>query len=175
MSFCTVIDKATPTNFELVFPLLPQQLTLGANNELLLNIQGVVMPSMSLAPLEMNWQGTKRQVASTPLEFEQMTVQFIVDSQFKNWILLYKWMTYISNNRDKMLENYSGYAVDSSLSVHDNFQNEILRIAFTGMWPVNLQEVSFSTREAEVTIECSATFVYDYFQLIESLKRSDIT
>jgi hypothetical protein len=165
MAFCTNIDKATPTNFQLVFPMLPPQVGLKANNELLLNLQGVVMPSVSISPLEINWQGAKRQVAGTPVEFEQMNVQFIVDSHFKNWQLIYEWMMHISNNKDKMIDYYSEYAVDSALSVHDNFQSEILRIGFTGMWPVNLQEVSFSTREAEVTIECSATFIYDYFEL----------
>ena len=164
--FNTNIDKATPTNFELVFPILPQQVTLAANNELVLNLQGVVLPSLSLQPGEVGWQDTKHRIAVGPIEFEQMQVQFLVDSQFFNWKVIYQWMTYISNNKDKMQEFHSRFAVDSSLSIQDNFQKEIMRIAFVGMWPVNLQETSFSTREAEVTIESTATFTYDYFSII---------
>jgi hypothetical protein len=163
--FDTNIDKATPTNFELVFPVLPQQITLAANNELSLNLQGVVLPSLSLNPGEVGWQDTVHKIAQGPLQFEQMQVQFIVDSKFLNWKVLFQWMTYISNNKDKMMEFHSRFAVDSALSIQDNFQKEIMRIGFVGMWPVNLQETSFSTREAEITIESSATFVYDYFEL----------
>ena len=165
MAFDTNIDKATPTNFELVFPILPTQVTLAAHNELSLNLQGVVLPSITLQPGEVGWQDTKHKIAVGPLEFEQMQVQFIVDSYFSNWRVLFQWMTYISNNKDKMMEFHKNFAVDASLSIQDNFQREIMRIAFIGMWPVNVQETSFSTREAEVTIESSATFVYDYFEL----------
>lgn len=163
--FDTNIDKATPTNFQLIFPILPKQVTLAAQNELILNLQGVVLPSMSLNPGEVNWQDTKHKIAMGPMEFEQMTVQFIVDSQFKNWKVLYEWMTYISNNKDKMMEEHHNFAVDAALSIEDNFQREILRIGFVGMWPINIQETQFSSREAEVTIESSGTFVYDYFEL----------
>jgi hypothetical protein len=163
--FNTNIDKATPTNFELIFPVLPTQALLSAQNELILNLQGVVLPSLSLNPGEVNWQDTKHKIAMGPMEFEQMQVQFIVDSQFLNWKVIYQWMTYISNNKDKMMEEHRKFAVDAALSIQNNFQNEILKIGFVGMWPINLQETSFSTREAEVTIESSATFVYDYFEI----------
>lgn len=163
--FDTNINKATPTNFELIFPVLPRQVSLAANNEFILNLQGVVLPSMSLTPVEVYWQDTKHKAAGGPLEFDQMTVQFLVDSNFSNWKVIYEWMTYISNNKDKMMEEHHNFAVDSSLSIQDNFQREIMRIGFVGMWPTNLQETSFSTKEAEVSIESSATFVYDYFEV----------
>jgi hypothetical protein len=74
-------------------------------------------------------------------------------------------MTYISDNKDKMAELYQNYAVDASLLITDNFKNEIIKIVFVGMWPLNLQEVSFSMREGEVFVESGATFIYDYFEV----------
>lgn len=157
------IDIATPANFRIVFPKLPQQTTLAANNELILNIYGIVLPGLSLNNEDIHWQGAKRSIAQNQIIFDQMQTQFLIDSKFLNWQLLYEWMTYISDNKDKMGEEYHKYAVDTSLSITDNFQNEILRIVFHGMWPLNLQEVSFSMREGEVFVEGGATFIYDYF------------
>lgn len=78
----TNINIATPANFRLVFPKLPQQTSLAANNELILNTHGVILPSLNLNFEEMAWQGTKRKVAQNQLEFEQLQTQFLIDSQF---------------------------------------------------------------------------------------------
>ena len=162
------LNKATPSNFELTFPLLPTQISLAANEEFVLNIHGVVLPAVNLNPIEVNWQGVKRKVVEAPMDFEILNAQFIVDSEFKNWKLLYNWMAFISNNRDKMMERYANYAVDSSLRIIDNFNNDILGIQFTGMWPTNLQECSLSHKESEVLLESGVTFLYDYFTLREN-------
>jgi len=163
------LNKASPSNFELSFPLLPGQTMLHANDELILNIYGVVLPALNISALEQDWQGTKRKIASSPAEFEILTTQFIVDAAFKNWKVLFNWMTYISNNKDKMMEFYNRYAVDASLRILDNFNNSILGINFKGMWPTNLQEVSFSYKEGEVQLEGGCTFVFDFYEVVENI------
>jgi len=169
MPTCVELNKASPSNFELSFPLLPGQNSLLANEELILNVYGVVLPALNIQQIDMDWQGTRHKVAASPAEFEIMNVQFIVDSYFKNWKLLFNWMTYISNNKDKMIENFDNYAVDSSLVVLDNFNNSIISVNFKGMWPTNLQEVGFSHKEGEVQLEGGATFVFDYFEVMENI------
>lgn len=163
------LNKANPTNFELAFPLVPNQTHIGAAEELILNIHGVILPSFNIPNQESSWQNATRKIPSGPIEFEILTVQFVVDAQFKNWKVLYNWMRYIANNRDKMLEKYENYAIDATLRIIDNFNTDILGIDFTGMWPTNLQEVSFSMKEGEVLLEAGATFVYDYFTIRENI------
>ena len=161
------LTKANPANFELTFPLIPGQSLLGASEELVLNITSTILPSITIPPLESQWQNTKRWIAGGPTEFEQMNIQFVVDGHFANWKLLYNWMMYISNNKDKMLTNYHDYVVDASLRIINNFGGDIMGIKYIGMWPTNLQEVSFSMKEGEVLIEGGATFVYDYFEVLQ--------
>jgi hypothetical protein len=163
------LNKANPTSFELTFPLIPNQSTLTANEELVLNIYGCILPAVSMPNLEQNWQNAKRQVAGGPTEFEILNCQFLVDASFRNWKLLFDWMTYISDNHEKMLENYADYAVDTTLRIMDNFGSDVMAIKFVGMWPTNLQEVSFSVREGEVQLEGGATFLYDYFVVRENI------
>lgn len=165
----TVYNKANPNNFELTFPVLPEHTSLQSNEEFMLNIYGTVLPSVGLQAIDINWQNAKRQVAGGPTTFETLTVQFSVDEQFRNWKLIFNWMTFISDNHEKMAENYSDYAVDSTLKIIDNFGNDVMGIKFVGMWPTDLQEVTFSVREGEVLLEGAATFAYDYFVIRENI------
>ena len=169
MTVCVELNKASPSNFELSFPLLPGQSSLTANDELVLNIHGAVLPAVNVPSLDSDWQGTRRKLASSPMEFEIMNIQFLVDAQFRNWLLLFNWMTYITNNKDKMMDEHVNYGIDSTLRMLDNFNNTIIAVNFRGMWPTNLQEVSFSQKEGEVLLEGGATFVFDYFSVSENI------
>jgi hypothetical protein len=165
----TELNKATPTNFELIFPLIPPQTGIAANTELILNIHSVILPALSINPVDANWMGTLHKMHGSPLDFEIMNVQFNVDASFRNWKLLYNWITFISNGKDKMAEFHKEYAIDASLKVINNFNQEVLAVKFVGMWPTNIQEVSFSYKEGEVLLESGGTFVYDYFEVLENI------
>jgi hypothetical protein len=104
----------------------------------------------------------------TPLDYEIMSVQFNVDASFRNWKLLWYWMNHISNGKDKMAEFHNEYAVDSTLNIVNNFNEAVMAVKFIGMWPTNIQEVSFSHKEGEVLLESGVTFVYDYFTVTEN-------
>ena len=168
-SLSVELNKANPTNFELTFPLVPNQTSLTAAEELVLNIHGAILPSFTIPQIEVQWQNTTRKIPGGPIDFEILNVQFVVDLQFKNWKLIYNWMTYIANNKDKMLELYERYAIDTTLRIIDNFNADIMAVDFAGMWPTNLQEVGFSMKEGEVLLEAGATFVYDYFTIRENI------
>lgn len=166
-----VMSKSTPSNFELFFPKIPTALsvdnTICSSAELTINIFGVVLPSVTIPPVESNWQNTVRKIAGGPMDFEVLTTQFIVDSSFNNWKLLWNWMRLITNNKDKMAEQYTNFAIDSTLRIIDNFNETALGVKFIGMWPTNLQEVSFSHKESEIQLESSVTFIYDYFEIVD--------
>jgi hypothetical protein len=159
------LNKSTPSNFRLVFPMLPNQKTLGAAEELILNIHSTVLPGISLDPGEVGWQNSKSKIAQGPLNFEEFSVDFIIDSELKNWTVLYKWLIYITNYKTKLMEHYKEFSVDSSLQILDNFNKEVLRIGFVRMWPMVIGAITLSNRDGESVLECSATFSYDYYEI----------
>jgi len=170
MALDTVVDKASPSSFELVFPIVPGGATtdtLATNKELTLNIFSTIIPGATLDLEEHRWQGTKAQRASGTITYEPWNINFIVDAEFKNWQILWKWMQYINNNKDKMLENHSDYAVDAFLRVVDNFQSEVFKLQFIGVWINNLSEITLSHREGSQQLECNAALVYDRFEIRE--------
>ena len=167
-SSLTNLDKATPTNFQLIFPKLPTEDTISANNPLIMNIFSAVIPSLSLAEEELRWQSNKTKHALEPLEYDTWLVSYVVDSNLKNWALLVKWMQYINDNIVKH-EVQKNYAVDASLVVFSNYRVPVIELHFRSIWPSTLGEVSFSTREGDVQLESTVNFTYDYFTVNQAI------
>jgi hypothetical protein len=161
----TNIDKATPTNFQLIFPKLPTEETISANNPFVMNIFSAVIPSLSMAEEELRWQSNKTKHALVPLEYDSWLVSYVVDSNLANWKLLYDWMSFINNNNDKIADLHSVYGVDASLVTTTNYRVPVLELRFIDIWPSTLGEVSFSTREGDVQLESTINFTYDYFKV----------
>lgn len=165
MTLSVEMNKSSPTNFSMVFPILPVRSSLSANEEFTLNIHTTVIPGVTLDLLERRWQSAKANDIGM-MEFQQMNTGFLVDSQFKNWKLLFEWMSYINNNKDKMIESKQNFGVDGSLIITDNFQSNILLLRFVDIFPMDLSEVSLSYREGEVVLESNVTFAYDYYEIV---------
>lgn len=159
------MDKGNPVNYQLVFPKIPNETSIGVNNPFVMNIHTAILPSVSLALEELRWQGNKTKRGLIPMEFDPWLVSFTVDSRLYNWKLIFDWMSYINNNNDKISEYHGQYSVDCSLIVTDNYKNSILEVIFVSIWPSQLQEVSFSQREGDIQLESSISFNYDYFYL----------
>ncbi len=157
------MDKATPTNYQLVFPLIPTETSIGANNPFVMNIFSAILPSVSMATDEVRWQANKTRHSMLPMEFDPWLVSFVVDSKLANWKLLFKWMSFINNNNDKIAEVHKDYSVDCALVVTDNYGKSVLEVIFVSIWPSMLGEVSFSQREGDVVLESQVNFNYDYF------------
>jgi len=167
MALCNSLNKSSPTNYQLIFPLIPNESTISASNPLMLNIFSSVIPGVTLGELEREWQGQKSKVASSPLVFEQWNVNFVVDSLFSNWQTMFSWMNYINNNNDVHMEEHSNYSVDASLKIMDNFRSDILEIKFVSVWPTSMSEITMSQREGDILLECNANFNYDYYEVKE--------
>lgn len=158
------LNHASPANFELVFPKLPAQTDFSASTDLTLNIHTVVIPGVSMEMREDFFQAGKTPRAMGPLIYEPWSVTFMVDEDFTNWKILWDWMAYINNNKDKMAELPENYTVEATLRVLDNFQQDIFNLFFIGVWISNLSEVNFTYREPESVLECVASFNYDRYE-----------
>ena len=159
------LNKSTPSNFRLVFPVIPNQRTLGAAEELILNIHSTILPGLAIEPGEVGWLNSKSKISQGPITYDEFSVDFIVDSEIKNWQVLYNWIMFITNYNTKLNEKYQEFSVDSSLQILDNFNSEVLRIGFVRMWPLNIGAITLSNRDGEAVLECSATFSYDYYAI----------
>lgn len=172
MAVNITVDKATGPNFQLVIPKLPSESTLDATDELILNIYGCAVPGITIGMDERRWQAWRVQIAVPPVDFDPWTFTFTVDSDFKNWKVMYDWMMYINNNlnvagKSDRPGDSNTYLADCTLKVIDNFQQRVFDIQFKNVWPQNLGEVMMSQREGEVDLEATCTLVYDRYEVTE--------
>jgi hypothetical protein len=164
MTINTNLNKSTPSNFELVLSKFPTEVDITPNKELTLNIYGTVIPSVNISTLYAYWQGAKT-TQDGEVQFTDWIVNYTVDSNFDNWQILYKWLTYVKNNKDKMGEDPLKYAISASMVVTDNFRRRVLTVNFGNVWLMDLGEVSFSHRDYDVNLESTITLMYDYYTL----------
>ncbi len=159
------LNKANPTSFELIFPKLPIETNMSEHEEFLLNIFGTLIPGINIDPTEMRWLGAKTLMDSGNITFDMLNTNFIVDSEFKNWKILFQWIMYIHNNKNIFGKNPADYSVDVTLKMVDNFQSPIMNIKFINVWPSSLGEVSLNTREGDTQLECMISFNYDRYEV----------
>ena len=161
----TNFNKASPNNFQLIFPTIPTGVDTHDLDGLTMNIHGTVIPSVTLATTDINWQGavTHREIGD--ITFDNWYVNFMVDSEFTNWTTLYKWLTFINNNKDIHARSVEEYKVDATLQILDNFRNQILAVDLIGVWINMLGEISLTYREGSSYLEATANFVYDRYEL----------
>jgi len=167
MSFRQNLNQASPHSYELIFPRLPVETSMANKNQLVLNIHSTVVPAITLSEQDMPWQGGKAKTFSGEITFEPWFVQFLVDSNFENWNLLFRWMTFINNNKNRYSKNNREYKVDASLKITDNFERTVLTIDFKNCWINQLGEVAMTHKEGDQTLNSTANFSYDRYEITE--------
>ena len=159
------LNKATASNFQLIFPKIPTGDSVKDMRALTMNIHSTIIPSLTIGTEDVLWQGGVAHMDIGDLTFEPWYVNFTVDSQFSNWLTLYKWLTFINNNKDTYGRSTDQYKVDATLQVLDNFRNEILVMDIHGIFINMLGEITLTYREGSQNLESSANFTYDRYEI----------
>ena len=164
----TAFSRATATQYKLVLNQIPIPISAGNihdMDDLKLNIFNVTLPSVTLDQAQMDWQGKHVYLHHGGVTFDPLNINFIVDGQFKNWRILFTWLTNIANNKDRATRPPDEYVTDGAIILLDNWNETVFTLAFRNIWIQNLGELQFSIRDGETTIECSALFYYDRYEI----------
>jgi len=154
------LNKSVSANYELMFPVLPVSGGVKDSEVLTLNIHGTIIPAITLATVESNWQGGLYPMAISGLVFEPWYVNFVVDSNWSNWYMLYKWITFIDDGETRYGRPTNEYFVDATLNIYDNSNNRIMGIKIINIYPTSLNEVTLSQREGQENLSCGVNFNY---------------
>jgi len=165
----TNLNKSNATNYQLIFPLLPVEKFYEKSKEFTLNIFGTIVPSLTLDPETRNWQGSKSFSDSGEITYGDWNVEFTIDSEFRNWKVIYLWMMAINNNEDDFgFVKEKRKTIDASLYIMNNYRNKSLVLRFHDIWPSTLGDVSLSKRDSESELVSNVTFIYDKFEIISN-------
>ena len=154
------LNKSAGANYELIFPILPITRDVKDADVFLLNIYGTIIPAITMATHEQDWQGGKYPMAISPLVYEPWYVHYTVDSNWCNWWMLYRWITFIDNGISKYGRPWREYFVDAILNLYDNSHNRVMGLKIINIYPTSINEVTLSQREGQENLSSGVNFNY---------------
>lgn len=165
-------DLLQPTKYILTFDRIPS---------IQYFCQEVNIPGVSIGTAEYATPILNLKMPGTKISYENLNITFLVDQNLKTWNELYNWFRNIASpksteERGTLSETTKMYGVvgkkynyesDATLSILTASNNINLKINFLNIFPLSLTGINFNTTQsAEDFIKCTATFNYDYFDII---------
>lgn len=137
-----------PTQFKISFSKIPHYSFFA---------QQVSIPSVNLPLAEYTSRMLKHQNIGEKLEFSNLNMTFILDTELKNYIEVLKWMKNLS---------VTGQIVSERESTAVLLINNAIEIQFVNIWPTSLGEVTFmSTPNVIEYVLCESVWNFDYFNI----------
>ena len=141
--------------------------------------QQVNLPGITLGEPEFANPFTTQPIPGDHLTYDQLTINFLIDSEMKNYKVLYNWIialgfpqgydqykAYIQadvNNYSELAKNFS----DATLSILTGNNNIAQQVAFVDLFPTTIDTVTFQSTNTDVNyISCNATFRYGYYKFL---------
>lgn len=124
------------------------------------------LPGLSLPPAEASIPKGYGKEPGDKIQFDELTVTFLVTEDLSNWKEIYKWM--MSNGAPKSYSqyNHSGRFSDGTLIIYSSHNNPILKYKFYEMHPINLTSIDFSEEDSDTIVKkASVTFAYLFYEL----------
>lgn len=99
------------------------------------------------------------------IQYDNLTLEFIIDENLLNYIKLYKWMR--NNTKSGMDENNSIFV--HFLGNDKRFQG--VEVEFYEAFPLSLSGLELDTDGNDTDVKCTVTFAYTAFDFIDSTDR----
>lgn len=148
---------------------------------------GSPTPNISVPSVDMAFGGQTLKTSSfSRPSYPPLTLNFLVDSGYQNWWILWKWMDLFNQHLqstseivtkreefDPILVNpFSDYLATFTIFTTDELHRNIMSFAYKGARITNLSEIRYNHQDATEII-CSATFDYNQFtaELITDVNR----
>lgn len=141
--------------------------------------QSASIPNMSLATAYVPSPLVDFTVPGTNITYDELTIKFIVQENFQNYIELHDWMVGLGfpeergqykqlrqtrGGNDKGFSTSGDYS-DATLTVLDSDLNPSMNITFIDCYPVSLQGLEFDISDGNATyLTAQATFRYTLYK-----------
>jgi hypothetical protein len=130
--------------------------------------QRVNVPSLNLEGVEQPTRfGTRLYAAGDSYNYEDLSVDFLVDENMKNWLEIYDWLRSCANLKDtKEFEEKERHTTDGELLILNSAYKPIKSISFNNIIPTSIGAIQFDSTTAETEpITSSATFKFSSYEI----------
>lgn len=135
------------------------------------NLPGVSIPDQNQPTIF----GTTIPIPTMAIQYEPLSVEFIVDSDLTNWKSIYSWMRNITNISDSTSHNipYANWHNDSAqlqlispLNKYETCVDPVLTINFLNLIPIKLSGLMFQSDSNDSPhLKASCSFKYSYYTM----------
>ena len=126
--------------------------------------QRVNIPGISLANTIMSTPFANIPIEGDVLEFEDLSIAFIVDEDLKNYLELYNWLVALGfPDRYAQYDDETGKDIKSDVNIiiHTNKSNPNYSVVFKDVFPISVGAIPFDTNSTDLEpIIVDATFKY---------------
>jgi len=130
--------------------------------------QRVNLPSLNLEGIEQPTRfGARLYAAGDGYNYEDLSVDFIVDENMTNWLEIYQWLRSCGNVRDTTeFEDKRKHTTDAELLILNSSYKAIKSVSFNDLIPTSIGTINFdsTTSETEPVI-ATATFKFSSYEI----------
>jgi len=149
-----------------------------------MNDPEVSVPGVALGDASKSYSTGLATFAGDSLQYNELSISFIVDESLNNWREIYNWMRGLApaslgeDNQysDLKMSDYRTVS-DASLILLTNTGNPNIKIDFKDMFPLSLSDIGLKLNDTSVEpVSAQVTFRYTYmnFTVVESVNPTSV-
>ena len=184
----SVLNKARKDKFQLVFtlPKAMRDINTRENLERLdsklvhdalqFSIYGTIIPAIKINAIDQSYSGQVFKFSGHHRpEYGNITVNFVIDSQFNNYWVIYKWINLMNHNKEAFFYKekmpltdspFTDYATNFTIFGLDEYDNQKIQFDYIGVVPVSLGAINYNYQD---TGQIESTFEFSFSQLTSKL------
>lgn len=123
--------------------------------------QSASLPSVTMTEVQMPTPFVPIK-APSKMEFDDLSITFVVDENMNNWLEIFNWMRSVTNVEDyEEFRKPNTHLTTANLLILNSSKQPKMSVNFEGLYPKNLSSVEFSSTIVDPEpIVCTAMFGY---------------
>jgi hypothetical protein len=132
--------------------------------------QSATLPGISISAIDIATPLKSIQIAGDEVNFEELTIKFIVDENMKNWLSIYDWIVGLGfptpegQDKYRKLSEDLELTTDATLTVLTGNMNPQINFVFRECFPLSLSSVAFDSGGTDIDyVTADVSFRYDVY------------
>lgn len=167
-NFDTIPEEVTNRYPERINPLLPTyyRFAIARSPNVSYFCQSASLPTVTMSEVIMPTPFVSVK-APSKMEFDELSITFIVDEEMKNWLEIFNWMRSSTNVEDYSEFSYPAtHLTTANLIILNSTKTPKLNVTFEGLYPRSLGSIDFSSTIMDPEpFQCTATFAYRNYNI----------
>ena len=131
--------------------------------------QRLSMPGINIGSFDMYQKGLAKIPFPGNVEFNDLSIDFFIDENMKNWLELSDWMRSTTTFEDfNQIDDIPLLWSNATLFLLNSAMNPKFKVEFRDIIPVSISDIQFDTTVTEISpITATATFKYTTYTLTQ--------